>query len=239
MELLTVDDQFEPERSVHFDAYEKWTARLFVYMESLYGARFQDMWGSVSDKGVMIKVWAQALIGLRRDEVARGRDALAAREWPPTLPEFIKLCRPGLSPLVAYNEALEGMIKRDQGEDFRWSHPAIFWAASKLAYDLRHQTWGAIEKNWSAVLATEYAKGQWATIPAVQRVQRLAYECAHNEASRALQQKAVATVKRPDDKVNHLAWAERAIAIAKAKGDKAVKPYTLKAAREVLGLAHG
>ena len=38
-------------------------------------------------------VWAVEMGKLTRKEIKRGVDALIMRDWPPTLPEFVKLCK--------------------------------------------------------------------------------------------------------------------------------------------------
>jgi hypothetical protein len=58
----------------------------------MYGARFADAWKGCDLRNVK-SVWAETLGSLSRDELARGVAGCMGREWPPTLPEFVKMCR--------------------------------------------------------------------------------------------------------------------------------------------------
>lgn len=66
--------------------------RLFARFEAMYGAKFADAWKGCNLANVKT-VWAEALGACSRDELAAGIAGCMAKEWPPTLPEFLKLCR--------------------------------------------------------------------------------------------------------------------------------------------------
>jgi len=73
---------------------DKWINRLFAVLGAIYGSKFADMWAG-ADPEVMKQVWAEKLAGFaHRPDIIRGAlndcDDLA---WPPTLPEFIGMCR--------------------------------------------------------------------------------------------------------------------------------------------------
>ncbi len=61
-------------------------------MAAHYGARFADAWHGV-DAAEMKAAWAQKLGGLTPQQIKRGLDGLEQSKFPPTLPEFIALCR--------------------------------------------------------------------------------------------------------------------------------------------------
>lgn len=143
---------------------EAWIERLLDKMLLSYGKKFLDQWGGV-DTDKLVKHWAQELASYTRDELARGYAALESREWPPTLPEFKKLCRPGIDSAAAYQEAVEGCRARERGEIGNWSHPAVFWAASAMAYDLKQLAYAVIAKRWETALHAEMSKGEWSAIP--------------------------------------------------------------------------
>ncbi|MBK9497342.1 MAG: hypothetical protein IPO08_23040 [Xanthomonadales bacterium] len=85
--------------------------------------------------------------------------------FPPTLPEFLMLCRPPIDAETAFREACQQMVRRETGGD-RWSHPAIFWAAATIgSFDLRNGSWSGLGKRWSSIFSAELAKGAWADIP--------------------------------------------------------------------------
>lgn len=127
-----------------------WIEKLFERLSAYYGARFADMWRGCDIEGVK-QVWATELGDCTRDEIARGVAACRTRDWPPTLPEFLKLCRPPFDPERAFIEAVEQMRRREFGQD-AWSHPALFWAAVKLGGDLRAYPYPAIKGRWQSAL---------------------------------------------------------------------------------------
>lgn len=66
--------------------------RIFEVMAGNYGARFADAWRG-SDPETVKAVWAKKLGGLRAEQIRRGIDQLEQCKFPPTLPEFIALCK--------------------------------------------------------------------------------------------------------------------------------------------------
>lgn len=141
-----------------------WIESLFSKMLFEYGKKFSDQWGGADPEGLKLH-WAQRLAGLSNDELKRGVAALSGREWPPTLPEFIKLCRPSVDATVAYYEAVNGVNARERGEMGEWTHPAIFWASAKMAYDLKNLSYATVKARWERMLQEEMEKDQWADIP--------------------------------------------------------------------------
>ncbi|MTW11414.1 hypothetical protein GM658_12485 [Pseudoduganella eburnea] len=128
-----------------------WVESLFKRMHFSYGARFADMWAGVNPDE-MKQHWAQRLGELSRSELATGYRMLESRDWPPTLPEFIKLCRPNLDPEPAFYEALAQGIKRERADPHDpdvWSHPAIYWAWVKIgAFAIANQGYEALRPRW-------------------------------------------------------------------------------------------
>ncbi len=88
-------------------------------------------------------------------------------DWPPSLPEFLRACRPHLEADVAFFEAVRGMQARAKGGVGTWSHPAIFYAAIAVGqYDMMNQAYQQLENRWNKALASQLALGTWADIPA-------------------------------------------------------------------------
>ena len=144
---------------------DAWVDRLFSVLVSFYGARFADMWRG-SDLNQVRAVWASELGGYSGEEIARGIAGCRARHWPPTLPEFLELCRPPLDPQSAYLEAVEQLVRRRDGHD-RWSHPAIFWTAAHIGtHEISVSNWGGMKERWTNAFRKEFAKGVWPEIPA-------------------------------------------------------------------------
>lgn len=127
-----------------------WIERLFERLSAYYGARFADMWRGCDLEGVK-QVWAMELGECTRDEIARGVSACRTRDWPPTLPEFLKLCRPAIDYERAFVEAVEQMRRRDHEGD-AWSTPAVFWAAAKLGGDLLAYPYAVMKGRWQFAL---------------------------------------------------------------------------------------
>ncbi|MCP2516769.1 hypothetical protein M5J07_17655 [Achromobacter mucicolens] len=134
-------------------------------MHLLYGAKFAQQWEGLTPRELKDS-WNQKLAGLDEAQVRRGLVACMTREWPPTLPEFVKLCCPWMAPEVAYHEAVRGMSARKRGELGIWSHPAVYWAAVGVStVDLFSSTYGSIKARWEKTLSDELAKGAWPDIP--------------------------------------------------------------------------
>jgi len=123
-------------------------------MSGYYGARFADAWRGI-DPAAMKRCWAEELAGYSGDEIAAGLRALKTRDWPPTLPEFLKLCRPSTDTRTEWAEACEQMRIRLQGNGAdRWSRPQVYWAAVAIgAYDLNALAWEQIRSRWEKALS--------------------------------------------------------------------------------------
>ena len=127
-----------------------WVDELFVQFGARYGERLARMWGGQS-LAVVKRVWRDELAGYGREDLERGLMACRARDYPPSLPEFLRMCRPELDAEVAYHEAVEQMVLRAEGRD-RWSSPVVYWAAVRIGGDLQSTPWPTIRKRWSAAL---------------------------------------------------------------------------------------
>jgi hypothetical protein len=69
-----------------------WMEALFRKMIGFYGARFNSMWQGSTAIEVQ-KIWAVELSKLSREQLKAGSESLTALSKPPTLPEFVTLCR--------------------------------------------------------------------------------------------------------------------------------------------------
>lgn len=72
----------------------RWVGRIFDELATTYGSKFSQMWEGIDPEAVRI-TWARKLSGfLGQPECIRAAlDSCDDRPWPPTLPEFIGLCR--------------------------------------------------------------------------------------------------------------------------------------------------
>ncbi|MBU9403545.1 hypothetical protein KTE13_27770 [Burkholderia multivorans] len=79
---------------------QHWVEALFSKMAAFYGSRFAAMWTGVNVVEVQ-KAWAVELGKLSREQLKAGSDNLTALPKPPTLPEFVSLCRQARSEQAA------------------------------------------------------------------------------------------------------------------------------------------
>lgn len=133
----------------------EWIDRLFARLGAMYGNRFASMWEGQDMAGVK-SVWMEDLAEFTPEEITAGVAACKTREWPPTLPEFIRLCRPSIDYERAYHDAIEQMIRRDRGQDV-WPYPALYWAAASLGNDFRAKPYADLKSRWRKAMddATE------------------------------------------------------------------------------------
>lgn len=129
--------------------------RVFAYLVTLYGARFADFWNGCNIDEVK-RVWAYELSDCAEDEIMRGLRACKQLNWPPTLPEFLKLCRPNANANLHYEdafvEAVKQMWNRQQNQPESWSHPAVYWASVRLGNDLHAYPYAVIKERWQNAL---------------------------------------------------------------------------------------
>lgn len=143
----------------------KWTAHLMSKLKMMYGSKFSQQWQGI-DPNMLQNEWAEQLAGFTGDELARGLAACRERPFPPTLPEFMVLCRPPIRPEVAFHEAVHCLGQRRRGERGDWTHPAIFHAAVKVGqHDVMNASYSQIRTRWDKTLSDELAKGDWDPIP--------------------------------------------------------------------------
>lgn len=85
---------------------DSWVDRIFDHMQGLYGSLWVDRWrtGETEERGRRIfdlgllnakATWARELAGFAREphRIARALESCRSKPLPPTLPEFIGLCR--------------------------------------------------------------------------------------------------------------------------------------------------
>lgn len=127
-----------------------WAVKLIDTLHMLYGSRFMQQWDGV-DKPRLAQFWAERLDGYTGDEIKVGLDACDGLEWPPSLPEFMALCRPWLKPDVAHHIAVDGFSARSRGADFDWPHPSIYWAGVRVGvHDLLTTPYARIKMRWDS-----------------------------------------------------------------------------------------
>lgn len=73
---------------------ESWISKIFDHMSGLYGSKFADLWRG-TDPETVKHTWAAKLSGFKDmpKAIKEALDALDSKPFPPTLPEFLELCR--------------------------------------------------------------------------------------------------------------------------------------------------
>ena len=116
------------------------------------------------------KEWAEGLyeeavtFGMVKTGLEALRRQMGPDTYPPTLPQFIALCKEIPDFEEAFYEAQRQSASREHGED-KWSHAAVYWAAQDFGtYELRQTTWKASKTRWVRILSGRIS-GQCPPIP--------------------------------------------------------------------------
>lgn len=129
--------------------------RLFNRLDGAYPNRWRTAFANQTAIANWREAWAEAFEeeGLTVEEVKRGIVECRRRyDWPPSLPEFLKACRPPVDYESAFHEAVEQLRRRESDSD-RWSSPAVYWAAVKIGgYDLQSSRYDQIKGRWKKAL---------------------------------------------------------------------------------------
>lgn len=105
-----------------------------------------------------MRSWANALSGYRVGEVKAGLLSCRSKPWPPTLPEFLALCRPPPDFEKSFADAQEQVSRRAFNEDV-WSNKALYWTAVEFGFhDLRSMSWTQAKNRWSRIYVEKLAK---------------------------------------------------------------------------------
>lgn len=213
-----------------------WVESLFARMQAMYGNKFLDMWRD-TDIDMVKQMWADEMGKLSTEDLKRGFNGLMSRDWPPSLPEYVKMCKPSVDPTVAYYEAVNGTQAREKGEAGKWSHPAIFWASVQIsAFDLKNQSYSQIKARWEKALQDEMDKGEWSPVPepmlALPEPGKSALSRQH--AARMVEElQASDTIKKAADKTDHKLWAKRIVEKAK-QANHGLNALQIRFAKEAL-----
>jgi hypothetical protein len=215
----------------------KWVDALLDKMRFAYGKKFTDQWGALEPEK-MSEYWQSELAGYTGPEISRGVKEMESKDWPPTLPEFKRMCRAQLDPMTAYYEAVMGTQARAAGEMGAWSHPAVYWAAMPLSFDLGSQTYSQIRGRWEGALSDQMAKGEWEAIPRpmVALPAPGKGQLSKEAAAKMLRElEAGGITKNAKDTTDHKRWAKRILERV-ARGDKTLLLIQIQFAREAMAV---
>lgn len=128
---------------------------LFNRLDGAYPNRWRASFPSDQAIANWAESWAEAFEDerLTPDEVKTGLKVCRSKhEWPPSVAEFIKACRPQINVDAALYEACQQLRLRADGKD-QWSNPAFFWAAVKVGeFDMLNLSHTQLIKRFSAAL---------------------------------------------------------------------------------------
>lgn len=95
--------------------HEAWINRLFSHFEALYGSKFANLWQGTDIANVK-RMWAEKLAGFedKPKAIKFALDALDDHPYPPTLPEFLILCRTAAKRIGNDKPMLEHKFTEDE-----------------------------------------------------------------------------------------------------------------------------
>ena len=123
---------------------------LFNRMDGIYPGKWKQCFANDESIKNWRDTWTEEIVNERLSpgEVKNGIHTCAREhDWPPSLAEFLKACRPAIDLQRAFYEACEQMHKRKSGGD-KWSDPLIYWAAVKLGGDIFNYPYQSIKSRW-------------------------------------------------------------------------------------------
>lgn len=146
---------------------ESWAEQIFRRLENFYGAKFADSLGGIPRERVK-QAWAEELADYAAPEIKRGLESCRSRTWPPTLPEFLMLCRPLNDARADWSEACEQMALRLRDGSDQWSRPQVYWAALAIgAHDLHTLAYDQAKARWQRALDNAKSDPIPALVPAL------------------------------------------------------------------------
>lgn len=214
---------------------------LFNRLDGAYPNRWRASFPSEQSIENWRESWAEAFEeeGITTQMVSDAiRVCRRTYDWPPSITEFLKACKPPINVDAALYEAIEQMRKRQHGKD-EWSNPAIFWAAAKVGeYDMISQTFSQLKPRFEAALK-RVQEGEVKPVP--ERVPALAApaaaESTREYGRQRLDELNASELVRNVSKGGNIAWARRIIEEEKATGK--VPLNKLKIARDAIFNATG
>lgn len=207
---------------------------LFSRLDGMYPIRWRSAFPNQDTIDNWMVTWSEAFEdeGIKPEMIRGGLKACRTKyDWPPSCGEFLKSCKPTIDPMVAYYQAVEGVAARNRGGVGTWSHPAIYWAAMPMAFDLSSQTFSQIKGRWEQALATQMDRGEWAEIPMPDPERAALPAPGKALLSRENANKMVEELGLKLQKTNHTLWY-RNILDRHARGDKTLSMVQINFAKE-------
>lgn len=212
---------------------------LYNRLDGAYPHKWRSNFANQQAIDNWMESWVEAFEeeGITPEMVRSGLKVIRRRcDWPPSCAEFVKACKPSVDAVVAYYEAVAGIQARANGEMGLWSHPAIFWAAMPMAFDLGQQTYSQMKGRWERALAEQLERTTWEQIPtpllALPEPGR--GRLSREKAAQMVQELGAAGItKTAEAKVDHRRWAKKILERAQ-RGDRSLTVLQIKFAEEAL-----
>lgn len=195
---------------------------LFNRFDGAYPNRWRAAFASEQAISNWRESWAEAFDeeGLTPQMISDGlRTCRKTYDWPPSITEFLKACKPQINVDAAIYEAIEQMRKRQHGKD-SWSNPAIFWAAREVGeFDMITQSFTSIKPRFESALKKVLASE---ILPVPARVPALvapgAAESTREYGAQRLEELGASHVLKRGPRGPGLHWAYQIVADDKATG---------------------
>ncbi len=152
---------------------------LFARFKAIYTHKFASAYSTPDEVKLAKREWSIAIRGFQEPLLAyaveRAKETYA---WPPTISEFLNLINTAygvyglVSPRSAYKEACRC---RMNPLEFKWSHPAIYYAGSKVGWhslkvEEESRSWPEFEKAYLEQVQ-KVIKGQSLLMPKVPQIE--------------------------------------------------------------------
>lgn len=169
--------------------------RLWIRMAEIFGHKWTSQYGDTP-----LDTWANRLGAMSAEEIAFGVNACAGSslQWPPSLPDFCRLCKPDLSALGIHDEEsafLEASRHAHEPNDYIFTHEVVRMAGESVGwYDLQrcYPNEDSLRKRFRAAYGALVGKVQRGE-PLTEVLQAIghdgeksAFELAEEEAERKL-----------------------------------------------------
>lgn len=148
----------------------EWVNRIFEVMSGLYGTKFADLWKD-SNKDFVLGLWAKKLAGFREmpGAIKEALDSLDSKPYPPTLPEFLAMCREA-APRHLKSPVMVGYTTTE--EDRAKAQEIVLKAYERIVDE------SGDHKEWAKKLKTRHEAGENLSLVQVQAYQEALAENA-------------------------------------------------------------
>lgn len=125
--------------------------RLYQRFQGIYMQKWASQFTSDAMLANWRETWGEGLAGLTADQVRRGLNGCANLDWPPSLPEFRRLCvgEQQRNYEAMFREAAELAGKRLSGSEVKWPNSLTYWAARNFGMrELASAAWSSSKSLW-------------------------------------------------------------------------------------------